>query len=82
MDLRCPRCNRLVTVEKSRRSMHGPVRGEAVVDLWFRCGCGLRVDASGTGDVDAELDLARRLRDFDGTREIRVPDRRGPGRKR
>ena len=83
MDLRCPRCGEPVRAERSTRGAQGPVRSDPVVDLWVRCaGCGLRVDASGIGDVDAEMDLARKVRNYDATRQIRVPAQRGPRRRR
>jgi hypothetical protein len=84
MEKRCPRCGATVRCERSARPVVGPIKpGDPVVDLWFRCGvCGLRIDASGVGDADAERDLDMRIRGYDRTRKIRLSDGRGPRRRR
>lgn len=84
MDKTCPRCGKVATCERSERPNNGPIQGApAVVDLYLRCvHCRLRIDASGIGDRDAEVDLAHKLRNYDRTRKIQVPARRGGRRRR
>jgi hypothetical protein len=69
----CPRCRTNVRVERSIRPVRCPIKGDPIVDLWFRCGaCGLRIDASGTGDAGADEDLKRKLQDPEQSRLIKT----------